>query len=253
MTLPVIAILIAAAAYLSGSLPFGYLTARFVAGIDIRSQGSGNIGATNIGRILGARYGLLVLVLDCLKGLLPVVLTPLLVPESADESAAHLQVLSGVMTVVGHMFPVWLGFRGGKGVATALGVTLGIGTWAVLVAFAVFIVVLAIFRIMSLSSMSGAVTFAGVQMAMLKPHPFTSENWSVAVFSLMVPALIIWRHRSNIGRMMRGEEERFRFARRKPAENSNSPPEERDNEGSAPLSGGFDARSSQAVADSADG
>jgi glycerol-3-phosphate acyltransferase PlsY len=211
MSLLVLISLIVTAGYLAGSLPFGYLTARFVAGIDIRKEGSGNIGATNIGRVLGAKWGVLVLFLDCLKGLLPVLVTPLLLPESAVPHAGHLQVLVGMCTVVGHMFPVWLRFRGGKGVATALGVVIAIGGWSTLVAFAVFALSLALFRIVSLSSIVAAVAFGAAQMILLQPHPFAEDTWSTAAFSLLVPALILWRHRANIVRLVRGEEERFSF------------------------------------------
>jgi len=211
MTLPLLAAVIALVGYFAGAMPFGYLTARFVAGIDIRQAGSGNIGATNIGRVLGAKWGLCVLVLDCLKGLLPVLLTPLAVPDSLAASAQHLQVLCGLCTIIGHMFPLWLRFRGGKGVATALGVILGLGTWATLIAFGIFALVFALFRIVSLSSISAAVAFAAVQMVLLTPHPFAEETWAAGVFSVLVPALILWRHRGNIVRLWRGEEPRFQF------------------------------------------
>ena len=105
-------------AYLAGSIPFGLLTARYVAGIDIRKEGSGNIGATNVGRTLGAKWGALVLVFDALKGLLPVLLLPMLFVSAEFGEARLIHVLVGICTVIGHMFPVWLGFRGGKGVAT---------------------------------------------------------------------------------------------------------------------------------------
>lgn len=218
MSLPVLASLIAFIGYVAGATPFGYMTARFMAGIDIRKEGSGNIGATNIGRVLGAKWGALVLLLDCLKGWLPVFLTPLLLPESAEPHALHLQVLCGILTVVGHMFPFWLRFNGGKGVATALGVVVALSPWATLAAFGVFVLVVATWRIMSLGSLSAAVTYAVVQMLSLKPHPFAEGNWSLGAFSLLVPALIFVRHRSNIGRLLRGEEKRFEFGGRKDAE-----------------------------------
>jgi acyl phosphate:glycerol-3-phosphate acyltransferase len=214
MTLPVLICLIVAAGYLAGSLPFGYLTARFVAGIDIRREGSGNIGATNIGRVLGAKWGMLVLVLDCLKGLLPVLVTPLALPVWARPYSGHLQVLAGICTVAGHMFPLWLRFRGGKGVATALGVVIAIGGWATLAAFVAFAASFALFRIVSLSSMLAAVTFGAAQMLLLKPSPFAEDTWSIGAFSLLVPALILWRHRANIGRLLKGEEKRFSFGGR---------------------------------------
>jgi acyl phosphate:glycerol-3-phosphate acyltransferase len=218
MSLPALIALTAAAGYLAGSLPFGYLTARFVAGIDIRKEGSGNIGATNIGRVLGVKWGILVLFLDCLKGLLPVLVTPWFLPETAKPQAAHLQVLMGMCTVLGHMFPMWLRFRGGKGVATALGVVIAIGGWSTLAAFLAFVASFALLRIVSFSSILAAATFGVAQMVLLKPHPFAEDTWSTGVFSLLVPALILWRHRANIGRLLKGEEKRFSFGGRAKAQ-----------------------------------
>ena len=112
--------------YLAGSVPFGLVIARIVSGEDIRSQGSGNIGATNVARVLGAKWGVMVLVLDAIKGALPTALIPMLLSFDSTE-IGHTGVLCGLMAIVGHMFPVWLGFRGGKGVATALGVVCVLG------------------------------------------------------------------------------------------------------------------------------
>lgn len=211
MTLPLAISLTIVAGYLAGSIPFGYLTARFVAGIDIRSEGSGNIGATNIARVLGAKWGLLVLGLDCLKGLLPVLLAPALLFADQSDFLLHGKVLCGIATIVGHMLPVWLRFRGGKGVATALGVALALGSWATLAAFGGFVVAMLLFRIVALASLTAAVVFAVVQIIGLLPDPFSESKWSVAAFSLLVPALIVVRHRTNIARMLRGEEKRFRW------------------------------------------
>lgn len=219
MTLPLLAGLIALIGYVAGATPFGYLTARFIAGIDIRAEGSGNIGATNIGRVLGAKWGILVLLLDCLKGLLPVAFTPMMLTDVAAGNELHLQVLCGVCTVVGHMFPFWLRFSGGKGVATALGVIVALSPWATLGAFVVFVLVFVVWRIMSLSSMTAAVTYAAIQMILLRPHPFAESTWSLGAFSLLIPALILWRHRANIGRLLRGKEPRFEFGKRRKAEN----------------------------------
>lgn len=197
--------LIAAAAYLIGSLPFGYLIGRW-RGVDVRTAGSGNIGATNVGRILGKKWGGLVLLLDGLKGLLPTLLLPHLV---ADDLRTHAAVLAGVGTILGHMFPCWLKFRGGKGVATALGVALVLSWQATLIAAGIFFLLFVAFRIVSLGSIGAAMAFAVTQMIRLRPDPFAAGHWSLAAFSLAIPALIILRHRSNIVRLLRGEEKRF--------------------------------------------
>jgi acyl phosphate:glycerol-3-phosphate acyltransferase len=200
-------------AYLIGSLPFGLLIARFVAGVDIRKSGSGNIGATNVARVLGKGLGLTVLVLDCLKGALPTLILPWLLADSATLRL-HLAVLSGTAAILGHMFPCWLKFRGGKGVATALGVALALAPLSTAVAFVVFALCVALTRIVSLSSVLAACSFCGLELWLLRPTPFGEETWSLAAFSIFVPLLIIVRHRSNLARLMRGTEPKFEFGGR---------------------------------------
>ncbi len=209
-----------AAAYFVGSLPFGYLVGRIVSGEDIRKLGSGNIGATNVGRVLGAKWGMFVLVLDAFKGLLPVWGLPRLAMTPDDPDFLHLRVACALATIIGHIFPCWLGFRGGKGVATALGVVVILGPWASLAALVVFVATFALKRIVSLGSILAAVAFAVAQMILLWPEAFSKTTWSLGAFSLFVPALIIVRHRSNLGRLWRGEEPRFESKRR----GANDPP-----------------------------
>ena len=200
------------AAYLIGSIPFGYLCGWLVRGIDIREHGSGNIGATNVGRVLGSKWGLLVLALDLAKGLLPVgALAPLMIDPTAPDFP-HWRVAAGIATIAGHMFPCWLGFRGGKGVATALGVVLCLGSWSTLVAIAVFALTFALWRLVSLSAILASIAFGVSRFVQLGPAPFGQETWSLAVFSLLVPLLIVLRHRGNIARLLRGEEKPFRAA-----------------------------------------
>ena len=177
-------------AYLVGSLPFGLLIGRYVAGVDIRQAGSGNIGATNVARVLGKRLGLIVLILDCLKGALPTALLPGLLSNSASLRL-HLAVVSGTAAILGHMFPCWLKLRGGKGVATALGVALALGPISTAAAFVVFVVCMLLTRIVSLSSMLAAGTFCAAELWQLRPSPFGNETWSLAAFSTFVPLLIV--------------------------------------------------------------
>jgi len=206
------------AAYFVGSIPFGLIVARLVAGIDIRQHGSGNIGATNVGRVLGSKWGAVVLVLDLLKGALPIALLPRTFEPHLGTDATHWTVAAGLAAIAGHMFPCWLGFRGGKGVATAAGVVLCLAPQPALVAVITFVVVTAVTRYVSLASIVAAAAFAVWEMLLLRPNPFRETTWSVAAFSLLVPALIVFRHRANLGRLWRGEEPKYQF--RKKAESA---------------------------------
>jgi glycerol-3-phosphate acyltransferase PlsY len=206
-------------AYIVGSVPFGFLIARYVYGVDVRQHGSGNIGATNVARVLGARAGSFALLLDVLKGVLPVLVLPRLLVGSESANALHIAVLCALGAIIGHMFPIWLGFKGGKGVATALGAVVVLSPIPALIAAVAFAVTFAAARIVSLSSMLAAVAFGAAQIWLLRPAPFAAQSWSLATFALAAPALIIFRHRSNIGRLLRGEEPRFK-AKRKSVENS---------------------------------
>jgi len=196
-------------AYLCGSIPFGFLIAKAVAGVDLRKEGSGNVGATNVGRIIGSKWGIFVLLLDALKGAMPVAILPLATVGPNSESFTHLSVLAAVFAIVGHMFPLWLGFKGGKGVATALGVVTMLSPWATLAAVLVFILLFAVFRIVSLASVLAVTAFGVTELLILGGEAFNSQNYSLAVFSIAAPALIVWQHRSNIGRLLRGEEEKY--------------------------------------------
>lgn len=199
------ATIIALLSYLIGSLPFGFLLARWIKGVDLRAYGSGNIGATNASRVLGKKWGIVVLLLDVAKGLLPTLL--LWRFFGAELGAPHARVLAGTCAILGHVFPVWLGFRGGKGVATALGVASVLGwPWAMLGAAGVFALTFFTTRIVSLGSMLAAATFAGVQLYVLAPQWLDREHWSLTLFSTVMPALIILWHRSNLLRLLRGEE-----------------------------------------------
>ena len=214
--------LILLGAYFAGSVPFGLLVARTAKGIDIREHGSKNIGATNVTRVLGIKWGALCFLLDVFKGALPVLL-PALLLTAGDPNRRHWQVAAGLLAILGHMFPIWLGFRGGKGVATALGVVAMLAHVSTAITFGVFFVCFAATRIVSISSIVSAITFAVLQMNVLWPQPFREETWSLAAFSLAVPMLIIVKHRSNIVRLLRGEEPRFEFRKKSPKSSPSGP------------------------------
>jgi glycerol-3-phosphate acyltransferase PlsY len=196
------------------------LIGRWVGGIDLRQHGSRNVGATNVARTLGLKWGLLALALDALKGLAPVLLLPESLLGSEHPHVDDVRVGCGVAAICGHMFPCWLGFRGGKGVATALGVVVVLAPWPTLAAFAAFAVTFAASRIVSLSSILASVAFAVAEFTLLRENAFSAGNWSLALFSLAVPALIIFRHRSNLARLARGEEPRFQRKPHSPATHS---------------------------------
>ncbi len=195
--------------YLAGSIPFGFIIGKVVKGVDLRQLGSGNIGATNAGRVLGKKWGIVCLILDALKGLFPVAFLPQQFFGSESPWLAHATVLAGVSTIIGHMFPCWLGFRGGKGVATSLGVLAIISPWGLLVAAMTFFSSLSIWRFVSVSSMLAAIGFGTFELIRLRPNPFSEATWSQGLFAVMVPLLIIVQHRSNISRLLKGEELRF--------------------------------------------
>lgn len=202
-------------AFVTGGIPFGYLIGRLVLKDDIRKHGSGNIGATNVGRVMGWKWGSLVLILDAIKGLAPTLGANLFLstrPNFDATQTAGLQtavILTGISTIIGHMFPIWLRFKGGKGVATALGVVLVISPQASLIALVLFILTALATRIVALASILASLGFAVTQLTLLGRSAFDLPRLPLTLFSTLVPALIIWRHRSNIQRMWKGQENRF--------------------------------------------
>ena len=204
--------------YLIGSIPFGYLLVRIFRGADIRESGSGNIGATNVARTSPA-LGILTLLLDALKGLFAVLLVShgqLLGSIAANNTSEHLWlpisghtyarcVLAAFCAVVGHIFPVWLKFRGGKGVATGLGSFILLAPRAVLVMVAIFMVVAAVFRYVSLASISAVALFPLLAWLLHDYHDVPSALLAMTACSL----LIISKHRDNIRRLVSGTESRL--------------------------------------------
>jgi glycerol-3-phosphate acyltransferase PlsY len=197
--------MIAALSYLLGSIPFGYLLVRIFRGEDVRQSGSGNIGATNVSRKSPA-LGILTLLLDALKGSAAVGLAHFLVVQrSSGVSVYQAMTVAAFLAVVGHMFPVWLGFRGGKGVATGLGSFLVITPKAVLVAAGIFIAVVAIFGYVSLASILAVASFPLLVFGMRAYGDALLALSFIGATSL----LIIFKHHQNIQRLLKGTERRM--------------------------------------------
>ena len=198
-------------AFLVGGIPFGYLLGRVLLKDDFRKHGSGNIGATNVARLLGWKWGFVVLFLDAIKGLLPTLATKVCLQGRGSEELVNLgAILAGISCIVGHMYPIWLKLRGGKGVATALGVILVIAPLASGVALATFLIVFGTLRIVELASIVSVICFAITQLTFMGQDVFLIGHLPLTLFSTMVPALIVWKHRSNILRMLRGDEQKMK-------------------------------------------
>jgi len=206
-----------AAAYLLGSIPFGLIIAK-AHGKDLRSIGSGNIGATNVARALGRKWAYVCFALDVLKGLVPMLAASILDPRSSilDEHQLllWLWLAVGCAAILGHIFPVYLKFKGGKGVATSFGVALGVWpyyTMSAAVAGAVWVVVVLIWRYVSLASIAAAVAFAVSLFAsvILIPAWDASTLWPLLIVATLIPPMVIIRHRENIKRLIAGTESKI--------------------------------------------
>jgi len=194
--------------YLIGGIPFGYLIA-VIKGIDIRTEGSGNIGATNVGRVLGKKYGLIIFILDMLKGFIVVFYIPALVSSAVNIPTTTdnlLVVLCGFCAVLGHAFPVYLKFKGGKAVATSFGVFIWLVPISIGIAFGVWLLTVIVTRYVSLGSMIGSLSLVGV-IVIVVDSPF-GDNIYLTVMSVAVAILIIARHTSNIQRIIAGTEKK---------------------------------------------
>jgi glycerol-3-phosphate acyltransferase PlsY len=197
---------IIAAAYLLGSIPTGYLLVRFIRKQDIRTLGSGNIGATNVLRSGAKGLGAATFLFDVLKGAMAVILGARLATVGFPPIPTHnAEALAALCAVLGHMFPIWLGLRGGKGVATAFGVFLVLVPYAALGALAVFIVVFAISRYVSLASVASAVAFP---LLAYLAAPW-ARQYVILTIICIVSGLVLVKHQQNIQRLMAGTEYRF--------------------------------------------
>jgi acyl phosphate:glycerol-3-phosphate acyltransferase len=201
---------IPAAAYLLGSIPFGLLVGKLFGGADVRKAGSGNIGATNVARVAGPLAGILTLLLDAAKGSLAVLLAARLTNDSA-----LWMMIAGLCALVGHCFPIWLGFHGGKGVATAAGVFLVLCPPAFLGAVILFILVVLYWRFVSLGSMSAAAAMPLLIYFFWAPHH--APPYAVTFGSLAAALLIVYKHDANIQRLVQGDEPKFSLGNKRDA------------------------------------
>ena len=222
MSLPALLWTLAAisfAAFWLGSIPFGLIVGK-LRGVDVRQSGSGNIGATNVGRLLGKRFFYFVLVLDALKSAVPAGLASVLVhantaPPQRTPLLFALWLLCGVAAMLGHVYSPFLGFRGGKGVATALGLLVGVVPFMLypgVVAVVAFLVAYRLSGYISVGSMAAAASFPLAYLAFalaLDWGPF-GRQWPVLVLACLIAALILWRHRGNVARLRAGTEARNR-------------------------------------------
>ena len=193
--------------YLLGSIPFGYLAGR-LAKTDIRQAGSGNVGATNVVRVLGKGYGYPVFALDVLKGFGAVKISMLVAPGRPEWNSPEIfGILAGMSSVLGHLYPPWLKFKGGKGVATSAGALLALTPVATLIGIAIWMIVF---------WLTGYVSLASITAAFVLPLIIFVVSWQdqnkgkpLVYSSACIAAVVIWRHRSNVSRLIRGTEPRF--------------------------------------------
>ena len=204
----VTSVAIAISAYLLGSIPFGLLLGKLFGAADVRTEGSGNIGATNVARVAGPLAGILTLLLDAAKGALAVVLAARL----SDQSSTWMMI-AGLCALVGHCYPIWLGFHGGKGVATAAGVFLVLSPLAFLAAAILFFLVVLYWRFVSLGSISAAAAMPLLIYFFWAPHH--APPYAVTFGSLAAALLIVYKHDANIQRLVQGDEPKFSLRKKK--------------------------------------
>ena len=198
-------------AYLVGSIPSAVWIGKLLYGIDVRQHGSGNAGATNVIRVLGYKAGIPVLIIDVLKGWVAVQLAYLF-PHAAfsADTLTYIRIGLAIAAVLGHIFPVYAGFKGGKGVGTLAGAGIALFPLALLIVFGVFVLTLALTRYVSLSSILGAITFPFIVWFITGEH-----HPGLVILSILVALFIPVTHRKNISRLLKGTENKFDFRRRK--------------------------------------
>ncbi|HCA83416.1 MAG TPA: acyl-phosphate glycerol 3-phosphate acyltransferase [Flavobacteriales bacterium] len=204
-------IIAAVVAYLMGSIPSAVWIGKIFYGTDIREHGSGNAGATNTFRVLGKTAGLIVLSMDVSKGLIAITLLAWLNPYEAETLAqVNFKLAIGVIAVLGHIFPIFAGFKGGKGVATLLGVVIALHWQAALMCIGIFLIIFLLTRYVSLGSMVTAISFPFLFFLVFRPVPL-----SLIYFAMVIAVLVLITHQKNIERLMRREENRMNIRLRK--------------------------------------
>lgn len=204
-------------AYLIGSVSFSVIFTKKFAGFDVREKGSGNAGSTNVLRTAGKKPAALTLLCDILKGVVAVGIAILigLIVKADDNTKAILVQLAGIFVVVGHTYPIFFGFRGGKGVATALGVLL-ITNWQIgLICLLFALIIMAVFKIVSLGSIAAAILFPVLCMFLTQHFIVHGSTLSYIVFGIVMAAIVVFNHRANIKRMATGTENKLSFSEKK--------------------------------------
>ncbi len=204
-------------AYLIGSVSFSVIFTKKFAGFDVREKGSGNAGSTNVLRTAGKKPAALTLICDILKGVVAVGIAILigLIIKADDNTKAILVQIAGIFVVIGHTYPIFFGFRGGKGVATALGVLL-ITNWQIgLICLVFALLIMAIFKIVSLGSISAAILFPVLCIFLTQHFIVPGNTFSYIVFGIIMATIVIFNHRANIKRMATGTENKLSFSEKK--------------------------------------
>jgi len=201
------ALAVAVGAYLIGSLPSGYIVGR-INGVDLRKVGSGNIGATNALRVLGKKWGYLVFAADILKGALSVALADIFSRQIAPDHVTMAKILAAIFVVLGHNFPVWLGFKGGKGIATSAGIMIAMfPIWVFLCALVIWVSSFRLTRYVSVASILAAIS---LPVSTLVLALLGKCDWLLVAVAFAMTTLAVWRHKSNIERLIAGTEKKFR-------------------------------------------
>lgn len=211
----VIYIIVLIMAYLIGSINFSIILSKKMAGFDVREKGSGNAGTTNMLRTVGKKAALITLLCDILKGVVPVLLA-VLIGNIANNFGAEIRVdylaqIAGIATVIGHTFPIYFGFKGGKGVASSLGLILIINWQIGLICLVFALLVMAITRMVSLGSITAAILFAVLVIFNIGSEYYIVQNGNYRIFGIVLAAIVIFNHRSNIKRILSGTENKLSF------------------------------------------